>query len=254
MVIATNYLPKQRKSMNFAYRGHNVRLTPWPGEDESCLISSKFGQALPVEDRNFIQYVKVVAKSMEYEKLLWQSASLDSDAMFARTGFELRDQLHILISWDTKTPFPRLGSEERISIRRARAMDIERVLEIDHLCFEPFWQLDSQGIEEANLATPRSRYRIAIDTLDSREPIGYAIFGQGNSAGYLQRIAVDPQYQGKGVATALIQDGFQWLRRWRVHKVSVNTQTKNTKALNLYLGLGFKLQREGLSLYQCQSE
>jgi hypothetical protein len=50
------------------------------------------------------------------------------------------------------------------------------------------------------------------------------------------------------VATALVVDGLHWLRRWRAHRVVVNTQFDNDGALQLYEELGFRSQPLGLSV------
>lgn len=229
--------------------GIDVRVSPWPGEVESCLVSARMGSLLHLLTEEPLSTIRQIASRSGYERLLWQSSDDLSETTFKRMGFEERDRLHVLVAWDLKIPFPEPVTD--LSVRRARPSDIESVLEIDHQCFEPFWQLDPQGIEEAILATPRSRYRVLTHRHNPAEVLGYAIFGQGSGAGYLQRIAVTPLRQRSGGATALVSDGFHWLKRWRAQKVSVNTQVTNAKALSLYLKLGFNLQRRGLSLYQC---
>ncbi len=196
--------------------------------------------------------IKRAASSLGYDNLLWQATEELTETAYRDLGFILRDRLHVLVAWDLKLT-KKQNLINRFTIRRARSTDIDAVLEIDHMCFEPFWQLDPQGIEEAMLATPRSRYRVIVDKTNYGTILGYSIFGQGAGSGYLQRIAVSPYHQRNGAATSLITDGFTWLRRWRCQKVSVNTQVTNENALALYLELGFKLQRQGLSLYQCSS-
>ena len=132
-------------------------------------------------------------------------------------------------------------------------MDLPEVLAVDRLSFEPFWQLDSAGIDEAILATPRARYRVALDTrAHDQEPrvVGYAIMGQGAGAGFLQRLAVHPEARGLGIGSLLVADGFRWLTRWGCRSVSVNTQETNERALKLYEHLGFLRQQRGIVLFE----
>jgi ribosomal protein S18 acetylase RimI-like enzyme len=132
-------------------------------------------------------------------------------------------------------------------------MDLTEVLDVDKLGFEPFWQLDSAGIDEAILATPRARYRVAVDTrATEQEPsvVGYAIMGHGAGAGFLQRLAVHPDARGHGIGSLLVADGFKWLTRWGCRSVSVNTQETNERALRLYEHLGFLRQQRGIVLYE----
>ncbi len=238
--------------MSFNVEGIDVRVSPWPGEIQSCLVTSRSGGILSALSFSPLAEIKKVAASLGYESLLWQATDEFTETTCQSLGFDFRDRLHVLISSDLK-PTVRYRQSNTLTVRRARSMDIDSVLEIDHMCFEPFWQLDQQGLEEAVLATPRSRYRVIVDKSDFGSVLGYSIFGQGAGSGYLQRIAMSPSHQRSGGATSLIADGFGWLRRWRSQKVSVNTQVTNERALALYLGLGFKLQRQGLSLYQCPS-
>lgn len=77
---------------------------------------------------------------------------------------------------------------------------------------------------------------------------GYAITGRAGVRGYLQRLAVDPALQRKGVGSALVLDGLRWLRRWGSREVLVNTQVGNTGAVALYEALGFRIQPEGLAV------
>ena len=81
-----------------------------------------------------------------------------------------------------------------------------------------------------------------------REIVGYAITGRAGPRGYLQRLAVDPLLQRRGIGAALVRDGLRWLRRWGAREVLVNTQVDNRAALALYEALGFRLQADGLAV------
>ena len=76
--------------------------------------------------------------------------------------------------------------------------------------------------------------------------VGYAVTGRAGSRGYLQRLAVDPDAQGQGIGTTLVQDSFDWLRRRGARETLVNTQESNHKALALYERLGYRCQPQGL--------
>ena len=78
--------------------------------------------------------------------------------------------------------------------------------------------------------------------------IGYAVTGRAGRRGYIQRLAVHPEARRAGWARALVVDGLRWLRRWRADKVLVNTQEGNHGAAALYEALGFRRERNGLSV------
>jgi ribosomal protein S18 acetylase RimI-like enzyme len=117
-------------------------------------------------------------------------------------------------------------------------------LVVDHNAFPPFWRLDEPGLRDALAATPAARFRVAT----APDVIGYAVSGRAGRRGYLQRLAVEPARQGRGLGRALVLDGMRWMRRWGAHEAVVNTQLGNDRALALYHGLGFRLQEDRLAV------
>ena len=77
---------------------------------------------------------------------------------------------------------------------------------------------------------------------------GYAVTGRSGNRGFLQRLAVEPRLQGRGLGRLLVLDALGWLGRRRVERVVVNTQLDNGRALELYEGLGFRREPVGLSV------
>ncbi len=119
---------------------------------------------------------------------------------------------------------------------------------IDALAFENGWELDVDAIVDACRATPQHRIRLAVTTAD--QPVGYVITGRNGAAGFVQRLAVDPGFEGQGVATSLLLDGLRWLQRRGVQEVLVNTNFDNDRALQLYEHFGFALLPEALQVYE----
>lgn len=158
---------------------------------------------------------------------------------YVDNGFSVREELvllgHDLLDLDRRGPHRH---------RRATRRHHERVLELDHAAFEPFWRLDVVALRDALAATPSVRFRITND----RD--GYALTGRAGDRGYLQRLAVHPSAVGHGIGRTLVLDGLWWLRRWRAREVLVNTQTDNERALGLYERLGFRRRATGLAVLQ----
>jgi ribosomal protein S18 acetylase RimI-like enzyme len=120
------------------------------------------------------------------------------------------------------------------------------VIEVDALAFPPFWRLHEGGLEEALVATPSVRFRVAGRSRGALS--GYAIAGRGGNTGYLQRLAVHPAARGQGLGRALVVDALVWLRRRGAARAMVNTQQTNEGALALYQACGFTLLPEGLTV------
>jgi ribosomal protein S18 acetylase RimI-like enzyme len=169
------------------------------------------------------------------------AVSQDVARQFLDSGFHVIQELALLQLDDR---------EELQRLRRARAplyelrplrsvRSLHFAAEIDGSAFDPGWELDATNIREACLATPQHRIRLALTATE--DPVGYMITGRSGSTGFIQRLAVEREHQGLGVASALLQDGLAWLARHRVTSVLVNTHLDNDRALSLYRRWGFHL-------------
>jgi ribosomal protein S18 acetylase RimI-like enzyme len=161
---------------------------------------------------------------------------------FIEAGFDVRERLHLLAH--DLLELPALSPDV---LRRGRRVDRDAALDVDALSFDAFWRLDDAGFEEAMAATPSSRFRIAEE---GDAVIAYAVSGRAGQRGFLQRLAVDPRHQRRGLGRALAIDGLRWMKRRGVDRAMVNTQEQNAGALALYQHLGFRLQPGGLAVLQ----
>lgn len=118
------------------------------------------------------------------------------------------------------------------------------MLDVDRAAFDEFWRFDERSLREARQATPASRLRVVGEP----ECVGYAVFGRAQNRGYLQRLAVRPESMGRGLGTALVVDGLQWLHHHGADHAIVNTQESNQRAYELYQHLGFRPQPVGLAV------
>jgi ribosomal protein S18 acetylase RimI-like enzyme len=97
--------------------------------------------------------------------------------------------------------------------------------------------LDDDGLDEALTATPKARFRVAVR---SGQVVAYAVTGRAGTQGFLQRLATDPAHAGTGIGAALVLDSMRWTARRRAHRLLVNTQAGNERALELYRRMGFR--------------
>jgi ribosomal protein S18 acetylase RimI-like enzyme len=131
-------------------------------------------------------------------------------------------------------------------LRRAGPLRRRGVLEVDATAFTPFWRLDRAGLREALRATEHRRLRVVLGA--GHRVVGYAICGASGGRGFVQRLAVLPEAQGRGVGKRLLLDGLHWLRTLRAAEIAVNTQLGNDAALALYRRVGFRDDPAGLSV------
>lgn len=219
-----------------------LRAGSWRGDRDTAYLNPVAGAALPSVE--FIQRCLRSLAAQGYLRVVTGALSPSEQRAFRAAGFAVTENLHLL-SHDLRG-IPAIAPADGV-LRRSSRRDRESVLELDRLAFEPFWRLDDAGLDEALSATPHSRFRVALDPPDGAV-VGYAITGRAGRRGYLQRLAVHPDAQGRGLGLLLVADSLQWLRRWRADRVMVNTQLANAAALTLYERVGFRREPSGLSV------
>ncbi len=158
-------------------------------------------------------------------------------AGFAESGFAVQRRLHLLVLDLTAARYPTSGhSPDGTRLRRLPLRNRKALLDVDQACFDDDLRFDEAGLANALRATPIARLRCAVT---HRSQVGYAIFGRAGRRGYLQRLAVHPSGQRKGIGRALLVDGIRWSLRRRVDRIVVNTEYGNDPALHLYRSVGF---------------
>ena len=217
--------------------GVRIRVRPWRGRDDTAeCLAAPIGAIVPPE---LVVDALDRARASGFARAVTPALPPYEWRPYLDAGFDIRERLHLLGHHLLDLP-PRPDVGTRRVTRRDRA----RVLEIDHASFQPFWRLDAAGLDEAVHATPSSRFRL------TKDGDGYALFGRAGTRGYVQRLAVEPGAQGRGIGAALIVDGLHWLRRWRSHEALVNTQESNERAVALYERLGFRKRPGGLAVLE----
>ena len=165
---------------------------------------------------------------------------------YLEAGFTVRQQLALLHHDLTgRSHAVDLSDDDRL--RRPRRGDLVHLARVDKRAFGATWAMDLVGIVDACQATPTYRLRVAAD---GDLPVGYAVSGRAGRATYLQRLAVDPGHQGRGLGRALVVDSLHWAHRHRRTGMLVNTHVENEPALGLYHSLGFVEQGYRLAVLE----
>ncbi len=216
-----------------------LRVGPWRGDDRIAYLAPVGDGPAPTPDA-VRRAVAGLADRGYREAVTAALGPLEAQG-FLLAGFEVHERLHLLAR-DLRHVAD-LPPVPDVALRRGRRRDRPDVLAVDGRAFSSFWRLDEAGLDEAMAATPTSRFRVA--DLDG-EVAGYAVTGRAGRRGFLQRLAVEPAAEGRGLGRALVLDGIAWLRRRGVDRIVVNTQEANQRALALYEQLGFRRQHAGL--------
>jgi ribosomal protein S18 acetylase RimI-like enzyme len=138
-----------------------------------------------------------------------------------------------------------LGCPDHLVVE-ANETAIDELLRIDSGAFSEFWRFDEHGLREAIEATGRSSILIIRD--GDAAPAGFAVVGFGSAISYLQRVAVAPQWQGKGMGRSLVRVAARKARAAGAQVMLLNTQYDNDNAISLYESEGFVRLPESLAL------
>jgi GNAT superfamily N-acetyltransferase len=178
------------------------------------------------------------------------AALTDAEQQFFRAaGFSVHERLHLL-QHDLRNVSPPDRRKPRVALRRLHRWHHRALLDVDARAFDSFWKLDRANLLEAIQATPATRVVGAF----TPGLTGYAVTGLAADHGYLQRLAVEPATQGRGVGTALVEDALAWLVERGATGASVNTQEQNVRALSLYERVGFEPVNPGLAVLRYDLE
>ncbi len=220
-----------------------ARTGPWRGSPQVALLTPLPGA--PVPTLAFVRRCVDTLSAQGFTGVVTGALAPVEQRAFLAAGFAEAERLHLLSHSLSGLSAARAGSG-RAKLRRAWGRDQAAVLQVDATAFPLFWQLDEAGLTDALTATPHTRFQVAVT--DTGAVVGYAITGRSGRNGYLQRLAVDPLQQGRGLGRALVVDGLRWLSRWRAEQCVVNTQWGNEAALGLYERVGFHRLPQALAV------
>ena len=229
-----------------------LRVGPWRGDHRIAYLAPTPGHP---PDTATIRGCVSGLRREGYVSVLTSALSPSEQRPFLGCGFTVHEHLHLLrhALERSSVPSPNAGptdgaaDREPATTRRGKRRDRDAVLEVDHLAFSPFWRFDRAGLDDARNATPVSRFRVAVD---GGRVVGYAVTGRAGPISYLQRLAVHPDVQRRGVATLLVNDALRWATRRGARTMLVNTQEQNHPAVALYERLGFLLEPDGLDVLE----
>lgn len=112
--------------------------------------------------------------------------------------------------------------------------DLRPVVRIDRESFPLEWHYGQRIVDQA--------YRIAEHFRLARwegEPVGYAYGTMHGDGGHLTRIAVLPEFRGRGIGGALLSDTIRGFAQKGAWWMTLNTQEENLPAQRIYQALGF---------------
>jgi ribosomal protein S18 acetylase RimI-like enzyme len=206
-----------------------ARVRPWPYAPDAAQLVVYRSSAVPTE-HDVHGWLSQLGAGITLVRTGALGAT--TAAVFRAVGFQEVQRLALL---QHRTPAA-AGAASPGGTRRMRGSELTTCAELDSTAFAPPWSLDAASLDDACRATARHRARVVRER---RGVVGFAISGRDGTDGYLQRLAVTPRHQGRGVGSALVLDALRWCAEQGAHRVLVNTHVENDRALQLYRRLGF---------------
>lgn len=120
-----------------------------------------------------------------------------------------------------------------LTVRPVRQGDLDAITELEQAAFQDFWPREMLAYE---IEHPQSVLLLA--SLGGR-PVGYAAFRHAAGEAELLRLAVRPEERRRGVARALVSEGFERLGEEDVQFCFLEVRQDNAPAIALYERLGF---------------
>ena len=122
-----------------------------------------------------------------------------------------------------------------MNARAANQNDIDKVLEIEGLSFSQPWDYHI--------------FKLALDDIflvfDQQDILGYsiAVCCSKNIRATIMKVAVHPEHRRKGIATALLNQVLEILKKKDIVDVCLNVEIIRKPAIALYEKFGFKIMQ-----------
>lgn len=179
---------------------------------------------------------------------LRQAAALSLEAwtapLYESAGFRPTHAV-VVLSRPAGTARPPAGPAVDAALRPAERSDLGAIAAADLAAFQPPWQLSAEMVQ---LAMAQAEYASVAER--DGQVIGYQLATPGRNGVHLARLAVWPEWQGRGVGRALVDDLIAFCDRRGGREITVNTQHNNAASLAVYRRLGFQLTSTRFPVYQ----
>jgi len=121
-----------------------------------------------------------------------------------------------------------------VEIRTLEPADLTAIEEIERCAYPTPW---SRSMFASELAKPAS---ICLGAFEGDRLVGYVINARYVDAWHVMNVAVDPDHQRRGIATALLERFFELTQDDERRGYTLEVRVSNEDAIRLYEKLGFE--------------
>lgn len=207
---------------------------PWNDDvtDPAVRLERGSGEFL----RSVAELLAPMGSGSVYSPALYPEAS----GVWTKAGFTSFGRLQVM-----ELPIGPGITPPKHPIQTTRTPDWERLVALDKTAFEGFWRMGQAGLVEAMRATPRS---VVLEAHLDGTLAGYSLAGAQTMLSFLQRVAVAPEFAGKGVGTSLVRASLAWAAARGSRVMVLNLRPDNDRARRLYEREGFEMRDIHLEL------
>jgi ribosomal protein S18 acetylase RimI-like enzyme len=173
-------------------------------------------------------------------ELAWMDCDGWARTYLKARGFTPLAEVITLIKTDRQLPDPSPASDtepntQQIVLSPATDAAFAAIVSIDRAAFEPHWWRSEATVRRR--AARDSRFTVAQW---SGTVVGYTEWEWHLPAAHLNRIAIHPRIQGRGIGAVLLSNALDALWQGGARTVSLNTQRHNQRSRRLYDRFGFR--------------
>lgn len=166
------------------------------------------------------------------QKLAWMDYKGWASPYLEAHGFRRLAEVITLVKSDRAMPGTHVPATR---LRRASDADVPAVVAVDRAAFTPHWWHSETTVSRRAAASPY----FAVAEL-AGEVVGYAEGDLHLPAAHINRIAVHPAHQSRGIGALLLEDALRTFWQYGAERVTLNTQADNQYSLRLYQRFGFE--------------
>lgn len=120
-------------------------------------------------------------------------------------------------------------------IRRAEERDVEEIAELEKICFNDPWSIESV---RSDVLENKLSFYIVVEI--SGNVAGYMGIWNILDEGHITNVAVDPRFRRKHIASAMMDVMLEVTGSAGIKKHTLEVRTGNIKAIKFYEKYGFK--------------